>query len=112
MRPHQSELVATTTQPGIGLPPFLAHEPGLMSGMMLSQYTADHLIVIGRGRLIADMGTACMSPPERGKGDTASFGGPAAEAGDFEGKDWATGRVLGVLRVLGREGGQGRCLLA
>lgn len=29
----------------IGLPPFLAHEPGLMSGMMLSQYTADTLIV-------------------------------------------------------------------
>jgi histidine ammonia-lyase len=29
----------------IGLPPFLTHEPGLMSGMMLSQYTADTLIV-------------------------------------------------------------------
>jgi histidine ammonia-lyase len=28
-----------------GLPPFLAHQPGLMSGMMLSQYTADTLIV-------------------------------------------------------------------
>jgi histidine ammonia-lyase len=29
----------------VGLPPFLAHNPGLMSGMMLSQYTADTLIV-------------------------------------------------------------------
>jgi len=28
-----------------GLPDFLAHEPGVYSGMMLSQYTADHLIV-------------------------------------------------------------------
>jgi histidine ammonia-lyase len=28
-----------------GLPDFLAHEPGFFSGMMLSQYTADHLIV-------------------------------------------------------------------
>src|SRR5258706_11687589 len=27
-----------------GLPDFLAHEPGFYSGMMLSQYTADHLI--------------------------------------------------------------------
>jgi histidine ammonia-lyase len=29
----------------IGLPPFLSMQPGLMSGMMLSQYTADSLIV-------------------------------------------------------------------
>jgi len=29
----------------IGLPPFLSKQPGLMSGMMLSQYTADSLIV-------------------------------------------------------------------
>ncbi|MCA2000578.1 MAG: aromatic amino acid ammonia-lyase [Chloroflexi bacterium] len=29
----------------VGLPPFLTHDPGLMSGMMLSQYTADMLIV-------------------------------------------------------------------
>lgn len=29
----------------IGLPPFLTRQPGLMSGMMLSQYTADSLIV-------------------------------------------------------------------
>jgi histidine ammonia-lyase len=28
-----------------GLPDFLAHSPGFYSGMMLSQYTADHLIV-------------------------------------------------------------------
>src|SRR5512144_3117522 len=28
-----------------GLPDFLPHEPGFYSGMMLSQYTADHLIV-------------------------------------------------------------------
>jgi histidine ammonia-lyase len=28
-----------------GLPDFLAHEPGFFSGLMLSQYTADHLIV-------------------------------------------------------------------
>jgi len=28
-----------------GLPDFLTHEPGFYSGMMLSQYTADHLIV-------------------------------------------------------------------
>ena len=28
-----------------GLPDFLAHEPGFYSGMMLSQYTADTLIV-------------------------------------------------------------------
>jgi len=28
-----------------GLPDFLAHEPGFYSGMMLSQYTVDHLIV-------------------------------------------------------------------
>lgn len=29
----------------VGLPPFLTQSPGLMSGMMLSQYTADSLIV-------------------------------------------------------------------
>ncbi|MGD8406160.1 MAG: aromatic amino acid ammonia-lyase [Anaerolineales bacterium] len=29
----------------VGLPDFLAHEPGFYSGFMLSQYTADHLIV-------------------------------------------------------------------
>jgi histidine ammonia-lyase len=29
----------------VGLPPFLTQTPGLMSGMMLSQYTADSLIV-------------------------------------------------------------------
>jgi histidine ammonia-lyase len=29
----------------VGLPPFLSKHPGLMSGMMLSQYTADSLIV-------------------------------------------------------------------
>jgi histidine ammonia-lyase len=28
-----------------GLPDFLAHDPGFCSGLMLSQYTADHLIV-------------------------------------------------------------------
>jgi histidine ammonia-lyase len=28
-----------------GLPDFLAHEPGFYSGLMLSQYTADHLLV-------------------------------------------------------------------
>lgn len=28
-----------------GLPDFLAHQPGFYSGLMLSQYTADHLIV-------------------------------------------------------------------
>ena len=28
----------------VGLPPFLAEKPGLHSGMMLSQYTADALI--------------------------------------------------------------------
>ena len=28
-----------------GLPDFLAHNPGFFSGLMLSQYTADHLIV-------------------------------------------------------------------
>ncbi len=28
-----------------GLPDFLAHEPGFYSGLMLSQYTADHLVV-------------------------------------------------------------------
>lgn len=29
----------------VGLPDFLAHNPGFYSGLMLSQYTADHLIV-------------------------------------------------------------------
>jgi len=29
----------------VGLPDFLAHNPGFYSGFMLSQYTADHLIV-------------------------------------------------------------------
>ena len=29
----------------VGLPPFLTKKPGLFSGLMLSQYTADHLIV-------------------------------------------------------------------
>lgn len=35
------------TNPAIsgGLPAFLAHNPGFYSGLMLSQYTADHLIV-------------------------------------------------------------------
>ena len=31
--------------PSVGLPPFLTEKPGLHSGMMLSQYTADALIV-------------------------------------------------------------------
>ena len=35
----------TTPALSQGLPDFLAHEPGFYSGMMLSQYTADHLIV-------------------------------------------------------------------
>jgi histidine ammonia-lyase len=43
-----------------GLPPFLTKDPGMMSGMMLSQYTADTLIVEQR---ILSMPASMMSIP-------------------------------------------------
>ncbi len=56
----------------VGLPPFLAHQPGLMSGMMLSQYTADTLIV--EQRLLSAPASIQSIPAAADQEDFVSMG--------------------------------------
>ena len=55
-----------------GLPDFLAHEPGFYSGMMLSQYTADHLIV--EQRLLSAPASIQSIPAAADQEDFVSMG--------------------------------------
>ncbi|MBM3125186.1 MAG: aromatic amino acid lyase [Chloroflexi bacterium] len=55
-----------------GLPDFLAHEPGFYSGMMLSQYTADHLIV--EQRILAAPASIQSIPAAADQEDFVSMG--------------------------------------
>ncbi|MEP7137153.1 MAG: aromatic amino acid ammonia-lyase [Chloroflexota bacterium] len=55
-----------------GLPDFLAHEPGFYSGMMLSQYTADHLIV--EQRILSAPASIMSIPAAADQEDFVSMG--------------------------------------
>ena len=55
-----------------GLPDFLAHEPGFYSGLMLSQYTADHLIV--EQRLLSAPASVQSIPAAADQEDFVSMG--------------------------------------
>jgi histidine ammonia-lyase len=55
-----------------GLPDFLAHEPGFYSGMMLSQYTADHLIV--EQRILSQPASIQSIPAAADQEDFVSMG--------------------------------------
>jgi histidine ammonia-lyase len=55
-----------------GLPDFLAHEPGFYSGMMLSQYTADHLIV--EQRILSSPASIQSIPAAADQEDFVSMG--------------------------------------
>ena len=55
-----------------GLPDFLAHEPGFYSGLMLSQYTADHLIV--EQRILASPASIQSIPAAADQEDFVSMG--------------------------------------
>ena len=55
-----------------GLPDFLAHEPGFYSGMMLSQYTADHLIV--EQRILSTPASVQSIPAAADQEDFVSMG--------------------------------------
>jgi histidine ammonia-lyase len=55
-----------------GLPDFLAHSPGFYSGLMLSQYTADHLIV--EQRILSAPATIQSIPAAADQEDFVSMG--------------------------------------
>jgi len=55
-----------------GLPDFLAHEPGFYSGLMLSQYTADHLIV--EQRILSTPASVHSIPAAADQEDFVSMG--------------------------------------
>ena len=55
-----------------GLPDFLAHQPGFYSGMMLSQYTADHLIV--EQRILSAPASIMSIPAAADQEDFVSMG--------------------------------------
>lgn len=55
-----------------GLPAFLAHEPGFYSGLMLSQYTADHLIV--EQRILSSPASIQSIPAAADQEDFVSMG--------------------------------------
>src|SRR5512147_765492 len=55
-----------------GLPDFLAHEPGFYSGMMLSQYTADHLIT--EQRILSAPASILSIPAAADQEDFVSMG--------------------------------------
>src|SRR3989339_1392420 len=55
-----------------GLPDFLAHEPGFYSGLMLSQYTADHLIV--EQRILSAPASIMSIPAAADQEDFVSMG--------------------------------------
>jgi histidine ammonia-lyase len=56
----------------VGLPDFLAHNPGFYSGLMLSQYTADHLIV--EQRLLSAPASIQSIPAAADQEDFVSMG--------------------------------------
>jgi histidine ammonia-lyase len=55
-----------------GLPDFLAHQPGFYSGLMLSQYTADHLIV--EQRILSAPASILSIPAAADQEDFVSMG--------------------------------------
>ena len=55
-----------------GLPDFLAHEPGFYSGLMLSQYTVDHLIV--EQRILSAPASIMSIPAAADQEDFVSMG--------------------------------------
>jgi histidine ammonia-lyase len=59
-----------------GLPDFLAHDPGFYSGLMLSQYTADHLIV--EQRMLSAPASIQSIPAAADQEDFVSMGMNAA----------------------------------
>ncbi len=59
-----------------GLPPFLAQEGGVNSGLMLLQYTAASLV--GENRVLAHPAAADSIPTSAGKEDHNSFGATSA----------------------------------
>ena len=68
-----------------GLPDFLAHEPGFYSGLMLSQYTADHLIV--EQRILCAPASIQSIPAAADQEDFVSMGMNTAIKND---KSWIT----------------------
>ena len=56
----------------VGLPDFLAHDPGFYSGFMLSQYTADHLIV--EQRILSNPASIQSIPAAADQEDFVSMG--------------------------------------
>ncbi|MEF8879807.1 MAG: aromatic amino acid ammonia-lyase [Candidatus Thermoplasmatota archaeon] len=56
----------------VGLPPFLTQEPGMMSGLMLSQYTADSLLV--EQRMLSNPASIQSIPAAADQEDFVSMG--------------------------------------
>jgi histidine ammonia-lyase len=75
-----------------GLPDFLAHEPGFYSGLMLSQYTADHLIV--EQRILSAPASIQSIPAAADQEDFVSMGmNTALKNGQILDNAWG---VLGI----------------
>jgi histidine ammonia-lyase len=75
-----------------GLPDFLAHEPGFYSGLMLSQYTADHLIV--EQRILSAPASVQSIPAAADQEDFVSMGmNTALKNGQILENAWG---VLGI----------------
>jgi len=62
--------------PGRGLPPFLAHEPGLESGLMVAQYTAAALV--SENKVLCHPAVVDSIPTSGGKEDHNSMGSISA----------------------------------
>jgi histidine ammonia-lyase len=75
-----------------GLPDFLAHSPGFYSGLMLSQYTADHLIV--EQRILSAPASIQSIPAAADQEDFVSMGmNTALKNGQILDNAWG---VLGI----------------
>ncbi len=75
-----------------GLPDFLAHDPGFYSGLMLSQYTADHLIV--EQRLLSSPASIQSIPAAADQEDFVSMGmNTALKNGQILDNAWG---ILGI----------------
>jgi histidine ammonia-lyase len=75
-----------------GLPDFLAHNPGFYSGLMLSQYTADHLIV--EQRILSTPASIQSIPAAADQEDFVSMGmNTALKNGQILDNAWG---VLGI----------------
>jgi histidine ammonia-lyase len=75
-----------------GLPDFLAHNPGFYSGLMLSQYTADHLIV--EQRILSAPASIQSIPAAADQEDFVSMGmNTALKNGQILDNAWG---VLGI----------------